>query len=159
MKKFFKVTLALVVLVSSVSMFSSCSDSDPVPSDVITDEDGIRLSLHWSITGGTESQALSAADLDIEIYETDPENKVDYTISTSSFDAINMYTDDYDDGTYLVKVYLWETDVDVNYVLTANGISVSAPVTFTSNFDSEDDGRKVETFTIKKAGSKYTITQ
>ncbi|MEO7989366.1 MAG: hypothetical protein ABI663_07490 [Chryseolinea sp.] len=157
MKKFLRTTFAFIFLASSVAVLSSCGDSDPVPTDVISDESGIKLDLEWSIAGGTTNDALTASDLDLRVYK----NGVIVTDSdyASSFERIELAPGDFADGTYVVKVYLYNTTTDVNYVVTANGLTVSKPVTFTSNFDSEADKLEVETLTITKSGSKYTITQ
>lgn len=154
MKKFFKVTLALVILGSSVNMLTSCSDSDPVPTDVITDESGIKIDLDWSVTGGTSADALEKTDLDLIVYKNG--SAYNSSESTNTFERIEM---DPADGTYVVKVLLFRTSANVSYTVTANGQTVSKPITFTSTFASTDDDLEVETLTIVKSGSKYTVTQ
>lgn len=160
MKKYLNSIAVVLLLAVSVVVLNSCSDSDPVPTDVITDNSGIKLDLKWSIPGSS-ADPKHAADLDLRIYKngilfTESDNGLGY-FEALTLNATNMTT--FTDGTYVVKVLLFSTSSGVNYVVTADGITVSKTITFTSNFPSSPGESEVETLTIIKAGSNYTITQ
>lgn len=156
MKKVLMTTITCLFVLGAATFFVSCSDPKETPSDVIEDADGIKVDLDWT-TGGSINDALSEADLDLLIYKDG--NEVLSSESWYEFERITFDASLYADGTYTVKVFMLDAEKDVNYTATVNGITVSKPVTFTSTFDSEEDGRTVDALTITKEGKKFTVKQ
>ncbi len=153
MKKFSNLLVASFLF---LSIASCSSDEESAPTNVITDESGIKIDLDWS-AGGTVNDALRDADLDLYVYKDGV--RVLKSERASEFERIQFDPNLYADGTYTVAIFLYSTTKNVNYTATVNGVRVSKPYTFTSTFAANDEQRMVDGLTIVKAGSKYTITE
>jgi hypothetical protein len=140
-------------VLSTIVFFSACSSTDEVPSNVIEDADGIKVDLDWT-TGGSSKDALTDADLDLQIFKDG--TKVLYR-ETTDFERITFDAALYADGVYIVKVKQYEASKNSNYTVTVNGISVTKPYTFTSNFNFADKGRVVDAIKITKTGKKFEM--
>jgi hypothetical protein len=152
--RFYTRILAAILITGFVALIS-CSSEEEVPSNVIKDDSGIKIDLDWS-TGGTVNDALADADLDLIIYKNNVE--VLSSKNVASFERIEFDPNLYADGTYVMAIYLYSNDEDVNYTATVNGITVSKPYTFSSNFATEDDNLEVKALNIVKSGNSYTVT-
>jgi hypothetical protein len=147
--------ILVTMLITGFVALISCSSEEEIPSNVIKDDTGIKIDLDWT-SGGTVNDALADADLDLIIYKNNIE--VLSSKNVSSFERIEFDPNLYADGTYVMAVYLYSNDENVNYTATVNGITVSKPYTFTSAFAAEDDNREVKALNIVKSGNSYTVT-
>jgi hypothetical protein len=154
MNRFYTRILAAILITGFVALIS-CSSEEEIPSNVIKDDSGIKIDLDWT-TGGTVNDALADADLDLIIYKNNVE--VLSSKNVASFERIEFDPNLYADGTYVMAIYLYSNDEDVNYTATVNGIAVSKPYTFSSTFATEDDNLEVKALNIVKSGNSYTVT-
>jgi hypothetical protein len=154
MNRFYTRILAAILITGFVALIS-CSSEEEIPSNVIKDDAGIKIDLDWT-TGGTVNDALADADLDLIIYKNNVE--VLSSENVASFERIEFDPNLYADGTYVMAIFLYSNDEDVNYTATVNGIAVSKPYTFSSTFATEDDNLEVKALNIVKSGNSYTVT-
>ena len=147
----------LAGLMMSVAMLSACSstDSEPTPANVVQSSNGVRIELEWT-TGGTSSDAISNADLDLYLMKGTTE--ADASRSSYSFESVEL-EDLYADGEYLLKVYAYRATKKANYTLYVKGDDEGELKSYTGVFLAGDQDLTVEFLKIKKTGTTYSITE
>lgn len=133
------------------------SEDDPQPNNVISDSQGVTISLEWS-TGGTVEEAKNEADLDLKVVRDG--NTVASSSSFSSFEETSL-TSANSDASYDVQVKYYGGSADVTFTVIVTGIASGASVEYTATFDSEDGGTGLydDFITITKEGNDYTIVR
>lgn len=153
-----KVNSTIFLLTSLIFIFSitSCSTSDSddaAPSNVIRDDEGIKIRLEWSI-GSSVNNALSEVDLDLTLTNTSQE--VDNSKEVLSFESISLPSV-YQDDTYEVNVVYYQGSKSTDYTIYIEGLSNEVTKTYTGEFLASDQGLEIADLTIKKEGNQYTI--
>ena len=148
-------TYLSALLLTGVAFLSSCSKDDDDPSNVITDSEGVVVTLEWT-TGGTSSAALSDADLDLYIYKDG--NEIASSEHASSFETAYIANANAD-GTYLLNVYGYDVTKGGTYTIKVTGQNVTTSFTFTGPFTLTDDGHDFDAVKVVKSGTKYTVTK
>lgn len=144
-------------LMLCVAMLSGCSgvETPPVPVNEINSSAGIKVELEWT-TGGTSSDAISDADLDLYLMKGTTE--AGKSINYSRFEAMTL-SDLFADGEYTVQVKADYVGKKNNYTLYVKGDDTGELKSYKGEFLQGDSNLKVDFLKIKKAGTKYTITE
>ena len=151
--------LSTVVALAAIVMFSACSKTEELPSNVIEDATGINVDLDWT-TGGSSVAATQEADLDLYFYKDGTEIEALSSASFSSFERTEFNSALYADGEYIVKVSFFSASKDVDFTLTVNGRQTSKPLQYTGSFAAETEmDTEIEVVKVVKSGSKYTVTE
>ena len=153
MKKFIIPFMLLAVV------FASCANDfapNPVEQNMIINNRGLEIDLQWN-TGGSDAEALAAADLDLELlHEGKLEN---ISINDERFDEL-VLVNNAADGTYLVRVGYFDGDAAVSYKLTIAGLTGEKSMEFEGTFAPAESGSDpVEYLKITKRGDQYAISQ
>jgi hypothetical protein len=126
----------------------------PKESDnIITDAKGLSIDLKWA-TSKNEPTALTDVDLDLDVVNNEGEILSSY--NKSEFEHINL-TSLLADGTYTIKVSLFEIYKKSKYILSITGASSG------KNFNASGVLKNgiqpsVEVLKIVKSGNKFTLT-
>lgn len=143
-------------LMMSVAMLGACSgDTEPVPANVVNTSAGLTIELEWT-TGGTTSDAITNADLDLYLIKGGQE--ISDSDNSYSFESISI-PDVYADAEYLVQVEGYRVYKNTNYTLYVKGDDEGELKTYTGVFNAGDTELEIDFLKIKKSGSTYTITE
>ncbi len=150
MKKY----ILIFLTIASFNFISCGEDEDPLPPDTVIDSGGLTIELEWS-SGGSFSDAISAADLELEL--TIDDEVLDQSISTTRFESVSL-SNFLADANYSVGVDVFSISDDVTFTVFVKGVESETTLEYTGSFDSEDDGASFPDFlTITKSGDTYTI--
>ena len=126
----------------------------PKESDnIITDAKGLSIDLKWA-TSKNEPTALTDVDLDLDVVNNEGEILSSY--NKSEFEHINL-TSLLADGTYTIKVSLFEIYKKSKYILSITGAS-SGKNFKASGVLKNGIQPSVEVLKIVKSGNKFTLT-
>jgi hypothetical protein len=154
MRKLFTL-MVLPVLV----FMAACGDTseEPQPSNEITDAQGVTISLEWS-TGGSTSQSLSSADLDLYLFKDAAE--IESSDYASSFEDVSINSV-YSDGVYDIDIEFYSGTSDVNFTLYVTGKESQRTIQYTGSFEASEAGNTTwpDFVQITKTGNTYTISQ
>jgi hypothetical protein len=148
-----KISISAAILSIAMLSQTSCDDTPKEPRNIITDTKGLRIDLKWA-TGKNEPTALTDVDLDLDVVNNKGEILSSY--NKSEFEHIDL-TSILEDGTYTVKVSLFEIYKKSRYTLSITG------ATSGKNFNASGvlkDGilSSVDVLRIVKSGEKFTMT-
>jgi hypothetical protein len=144
-----------LLLVSALIVMNSCNkDDDEKTVDTITDAGGLEFSLTWS-TGGTEAEAISEADWDITVYDSN-EDYVAGSAAFSTFETFTVEPTDMTNGTYNVELAGFDITAGGELTLVITGVNDNASFTYKRSF-SATEGTFFNFVRITKEGNTYRI--
>jgi hypothetical protein len=148
-----KTTLSVAIFAIALLPQASGSDSPKEPANVIIDNKGLSIDLKWA-TNKNEPTALTDADLDLDVLNDDGEILSSY--NKTEFEHVDL-TSLLADGTYTIKVSLFEAYENSNYTLSVTG------ATSGKNFNATGvikDGAKpsMDVLRIVKSGDQFLLT-
>jgi hypothetical protein len=114
-----KTSLSAVIFTVALFAQTSGNNQPKEPGNVITDAKGLSIDLKWT-TNANEATALTQADLDLDILNSEGEILSSY--NKSEFEHVDL-TSLFDDGTYTVRVSLFEIHKASNYTLSITGFN------------------------------------
>lgn len=146
---------SLSAVIFTVAMFAQTSGNNhpKEPTNVIKDSKGLSIDLKWT-TNSNEATALTQADLDLDILDSEGEILSSY--NKSEFEHVDL-TSLFDDGTYTVRVSLFEIHKASNYTLSITGSTTGA--NFKATGALKDDAKpSIDVLKIVKSGNQFTMT-
>lgn len=136
--------------------FVGCSKEEEAPSNVITDAEGVNITLEWT-TGGTVSEAQNEADLDLYIStSTATSDAIQSSTSISNFEDVQLVANAAND-TYYVIVKYFSGSVRADYTVYVQGATGGTTRSYEGFFLAEDSGLTTDVIEITKDGENYTI--
>jgi len=148
-----KTSLFAAIFAIALLAQTSCDHTPKEPRNIITDTKGLAIDLKWA-TGKNEPTALSEADLDLDVLDAKGEILSSY--NKSEFEHVDL-TSLLADGTYTIKVSLYELYKKSNYTLSITGATsgkiFNASGVLIAGFQSS-----INILKIVKSGDKFTLT-
>jgi len=150
---FTKTTLSVAIFAIALLAQACGNDSPKEPANVITDNKGLSIDLKWA-TNKNEPTALTDADLDLDVLNSDGEILSSY--NKTEFEHVDL-TSLLADGTYTIKVSLFEMYEKSKYTLSVTGATCG------KNFNASGvlkEGVKpsIDVLRIVKSGDQFTLT-
>jgi hypothetical protein len=157
-----RIFIQLFSLIALSVLLFSCSKDKVDPQNIITDSQGVKIHLTWTVNGGQSS--ASAADLDLYLYKgTTEADAVEISSSTAfsttrTTETINL-TSLNDNSSYFVKVKYFggSTTSNVDYKIEVIGLSTNKTQTLTSYFSAADKGLRATLAKIVKSTDTYRV--
>ena len=148
-----KTTLSAAIF--GIALLVQTSDNTPPkePANVITDNKGLSIDLKWA-TNKNEPTALTDADLDLDVLSSDGEILSSY--NKSEFEHIDL-TSLLADGTYTIKVSLFEMYKKSKYTLSIRGAACGKNFNATGVL-TEGVQPSINVLRIVKSGDQFTLT-
>ena len=148
-----KTSLFAAIFAIALLAQTSCDHTPKEPRNIITDTKGLAIDLKWA-TGKNEPTALSEADLDLDVLDAKGEILSSY--NKSEFEHVDL-TSLLADGTYTIKVSLFEMYEKSNYTLIVTGATCG------KNFNASGvlkEGAKpsIDVLRIVKSGDQFLLT-
>lgn len=151
--------LFTLMVLPVLAFMVACGETseDPKPSNEITDTQGVTISLEWS-TGGSASQSLNSADLDL--YLLKDASEIESSEYASSFEDVSINSV-YTDGTYGIDIEFYSGTSDVDFTLYVTGKDSQTTLEYTGSFDASEAGNTIwpDFVQITKSGNTYTVSQ
>jgi hypothetical protein len=147
-----KTTLSAAVF--GIALLVQPSENAPKePTNVIVDTKGLSIDLKWA-TNKNKATALTDADLDLDVLSSGGEILSSY--NKSEFEHVDL-TSLLADGTYTIKVSLFEMNKKSNYTLSVTGATCG------KNFNATGDLKEgtqpaLDVLKIVKTGDQFTLT-
>ena len=148
-----KTSISAAIFAIAVLAQTSCDNTPKEPHNIIRDIKGLRIDLKWA-TSKNEPTALTEVDLDLDVVNNEGEILSSY--NKSEFEHIDL-TSILADGTYTVKVSLFELYKKSKYTLSITGATCG------KNFNASGVLKNAiqpsfEVLKIVKSGEKFTLT-
>lgn len=150
---FIKTSLSAAFFAVAMLVHTSCDNTPKEPGNIITDAKGLSIDLKWA-TGKNEPTALTEADLDLDVLDAKGEILSSY--NKSEFEHIDL-TSLLADGTYIIKVSLFEIYKKSNYTLSITG-AASGKIFNATGVLIEGLQSSINVLKIVKSGDKFTLT-
>lgn len=141
-------TFAIILLAQT-----SGNNSPKEPANVIIDNKGLSIDLKWA-TNKNEPTALTDADLDLDVLDADGEILSSY--NKSEFEHVDL-TSLLADGTYTIKVSLFEMYEKSKYTLSVKGATCGKNFKATGILQ-EGVKPSIDVLRIVKSGDQFTLT-
>jgi hypothetical protein len=148
-----KNTLSVTILAIALLAQAPGNNSQKEPANVIIDNKGLSIDLKWA-TNKNEPTALTDADLDLDVLNADGEILSSY--NKTEFEHVDL-TSLLADGTYTIKVTLFEMYEKSKYTLSVTGATCG------KNFNASGvlkEGAKpsIDVLRIVKSGDQFLLT-
>ncbi|HMG89688.1 MAG TPA: hypothetical protein VK589_06500 [Chryseolinea sp.] len=148
-----KTTLSAAIFGIALLGQTSGNKSPKEPANVIIDTKGLSIDLKWA-TNKNESTALTDADLDLDVLSSEGEILSSY--NKSEFEHVNL-TSILADGTYTIKVSLFEMYKKSKYTLSVTGAACGKNFNATGVLK-EGVQPSIDVIKIVKSGDQFTLT-
>lgn len=148
-----KTTLSAAVFAIALLTQTTGNNAPKEPGNIITDTKGLSIDLKWA-TGKNEPTALAEADLDLDVLDANGEILSSY--NKSEFEHIDL-TSLLADGTYIIKVSLYELYSKSNYTLSITG-ATTGKIFNASGILIEGLQSSINVLKIVKSGDSFTLT-
>lgn len=148
-----KTTLSAAIFGIALLVQTSVTNSPKEPANVIIDTKGLSIDLKWA-TNKNEPTALTDADLDLDVLSSDGEILSSY--NKSEFEHVDL-TSILADGTYTIKVSLFEIYKKSKYTLSVTGTTCGKNFNTTGVLKEEVEPA-IEVLKIVKSGDQFTLT-
>jgi len=146
-----KTTLSPVVLFVAIFCLSGCNNRSKEPANIITDGSGLSIDLKWNTT--TDQVASAVTDLDLDVLNTEGEVLSSY--NSNEFEHVDL-TNLFADGTYTIKISLFEIYKKSHYTLSVKGVMTGKTFSI-SGFFQDEIQPAIAILKITKAGDQFTM--
>jgi hypothetical protein len=147
-------SLRLLAALGVLFMYACSSPEVVEPANVINSSTGVKIELEWS-TGGTVSQSIADADLDLYVYSPNG-NLHGSSLSVGSFEKVDLASSA-NNGTYDIAVNYYSGSKRVDYKVIVTSMDGSKSVTKESFFPAAESGTTVRPFKVIKLDNKFTV--
>jgi len=148
-----KTALSAAIFGIALLVQTSGNNAPKEPENVIIDTKGLSIDLKWA-TNNKESTALTDADLDLDLLSSEGEILSSY--NKSEFEHIDL-TSLVADGTYTIKVSLFEMYKKSKYTLSITGSGCGKNFNATGVLK-EGAQPSIDLLKIVKSGDQFTLT-
>jgi hypothetical protein len=148
-----KTTLSAAIFGIALLLQTSRNDAPKEPTNIIIDAKGLSIDLKWA-TNKNEPTALTDADLDLDVLSSDGEILSSY--NKSEFEHVDL-TSRLADGTYTIKVSLFEMYEKSKYTLSVTGAASGTNFKATGELK-EGIQPSIDVLKIVKSGDQFTLT-
>ncbi|HEX6889060.1 MAG TPA: hypothetical protein VF141_00150 [Chryseolinea sp.] len=148
-----KTTLSAAIFGIALLVQPADDNAPKEPTNVIVDSKGLSIDLKWA-TDKNKPTALTDADLDLDVLSSDGEILSSY--NKSEFEHVDL-TSLLADGTYTIKVSLFEMNKESNYTLSVTGTTCGKNFNATGEL-TEGIQPSINVLEIVKSGDQFTLT-
>ena len=148
-----KTTLSAAIFGIALLFQTPGNNAPQEPANVIIDTKGLSIDLKWA-TNKNEPTALTDADLDLDVLSSDGEILSSY--NKSEFEHVDL-TSQLADGTYTIKVSMFEMYKKSKYTLSVTGATCGKNFNATGELK-EGIEPSIDVLKIIKSGDQFTLT-
>ena len=142
----------------------SCKKKDTKPDSLLIDDNGVKISLEWSVEG--ESKPVEHTDLDLGLFKESDDSFVSESVKFGAFEEISL-AQSASNLNYIVKVKRFENkdDKQVNFTVKVRTNSGGDEQSFSGSFTSTDIessnswtmGAVKSVVKIEKSGNEFNV--
>lgn len=143
----------IMAIGAGMLLFTSCTDPNAIPDNVIQSADGLKISLEWT-TGTDRETSVQEADLDLRLMR-DTET-VGRSENVSRFESLPMHKS-LTDGEFRVDIRAYKVNKKADFKVTISDMENTRSKVYTSFFMPREE-LTLEFIRIVKQGETYTLS-
>ena len=146
-----KTSLFPIVLFVAIFCLSACNSRSKEAANIITDGSGLSIDLKWN----TKTDHIAAAVTDLDLDVLNAEGEVLSSYNSNEFEHVDL-TSLFADGTYTIKISLFEIYKKSQYTLSVKGAMTGKTFSI-SGFFQDEIQPTVAILKITKSGDQFTM--